>query len=224
LAPDVLSLIYESQLSTNQIRPQVLTDVKTLLLKENHKDLNLMLDKVLSFSECNQLLTEGWGTKVTTLLSLIAGLIIGQISPTSNSALSARNSIMSMLEGGLSSSQSWELINKMCSDKYGETTNFNWMKYRLKNFNTQDPNHRKLIKLIGNTITQDPLITKPIKQMSDAERTSAIHNSGKLQAIVLKELGIDQDEPVMTLTDMTNVFSKGLSKLSKIQSDNGMKP
>lgn len=203
---DFLSLIYESSLFIKDIRPQVIFDSCKFIQESNDRGLNDYINYVLTEKEFNYVVKEGWGSTLTATLALMAGIIIGNILPTSNPAISARTSIVNIMEGGLSVSQSWDLINKTVQDKY-VINNMDWINPYLKNFNLRDVNHQKLIKLIGNTITQDPLLVKNINQMSNQERDNAISNSNSLRTIVLNELGVKQDGDGMSLEELTKALS-----------------
>lgn len=199
-----ITLIYESKVcSAHSIRQNVIRDVSLLIKESKDKQLYFYLENILTDEEIKILVNEGWGSKLATSLALIAGLVIGQIAPTSSTALTARNEIANFLNGGLSVEQSMQLINQSLSDKYA-VTNLDWLKPYVKNLDSNNAAHQKLIKLIGNSLKQDPTIAKPVNTMSDQERSAAITNSSKLQQIVLNELGIKQDGNVIPLDELMN--------------------
>jgi hypothetical protein len=162
------------------------------------------------------MLGEGFGRGLGISLALIGGLVVGQLLPTSQVALNSRAKILSMVEGGISSEQGMKIIKDGLSVKYA-VTNMDWFEQYLPKLDMNDENHKKLIKLIGNAILQEPNLIKPIsKEMNDQERHQLIINAGKLEQIVRVTLNISDDgKPVKTLDELM----QSLKEIQNTQKD-----
>ena len=164
------------------------------------------------------ILSEGFGRGLGIGLALIGGLIVGQLLPTSQVALNSRAKIISMVEGGCSVEQGMKIIRDGLSVKYA-VTNMDWFQQYLPKLDMNDTNHKKLIKLIGNAILQEPNLIKPIsKEMNDQERRQLIINAGKLEQIVKVTLNISDDgKPVKTLDELMQSLKEIQNTQKEIQ-------
>lgn len=140
------------------------------------------------------LVEEGIGQKLAVGLGLLLGITIGQIAPTSNTAMQARNSIASFLQGGPTVQQSLANIQQIFKDKYA-VTNMDWLKPYISQLNASDENHKAIIQLISNVIAKDPKIGASVTTLSDQDRSDAITASNKLRELVFAQLKVKEGDP-----------------------------